>query len=130
LAHNLKQKQGSPTLYPVDQVESARFADRDRRTSADLLAQLVPNAQRSHGDREQGSMGRVTPAHVPISLKGRGTSLCSLTVEGKHSIIGSQPSTFSRQKMKYLLAFSNDMLMKSAMAYDHGYRALGSEPGL
>jgi hypothetical protein len=48
-AHNLKQKQGSPTLYPVDQVELARFADRDRRTCADLLAQLVPNAQRSHG---------------------------------------------------------------------------------
>jgi hypothetical protein len=47
LAHNLKQKQGSPTLYPVDQVELARFADRDRRTCADLLAQLVPNAQRS-----------------------------------------------------------------------------------
>jgi hypothetical protein len=49
LAHNLKQKQGSPTLYPVDQVELARFADRDRRTCADLLAQLVPNAQRSLG---------------------------------------------------------------------------------
>jgi hypothetical protein len=47
LAHNLKQKQGSPTLYSVDQVESARFADRDRQTSTDLLAQLVPNAQRS-----------------------------------------------------------------------------------
>ena len=47
LAHNLKQKQGSPTLYPVDQVESTRFADRDRWMSAVLLAQLVPNAQRS-----------------------------------------------------------------------------------
>jgi hypothetical protein len=47
LAHNLKQKQGSPALYPVDQVESARFADRDRRMSADLLVRLVPNAQHS-----------------------------------------------------------------------------------
>jgi hypothetical protein len=47
LAHNLKQKQGSPTLYPVDQVESAHFADRARWMSAVLLVQLVPNAQRS-----------------------------------------------------------------------------------
>jgi len=53
LAHNLKQKQGSPTLYPVDQVESARFAGRNRRASADLLAQLVPNAQRSPGIVDQ-----------------------------------------------------------------------------
>jgi hypothetical protein len=58
LAHNLKQKQGSPTLYPVDQVELARFADRDRRTCADLLAQLVPNAQRSR------QLGTVTLARV------------------------------------------------------------------
>jgi integrase/recombinase XerD len=55
LAHNLKQKQGSPTLYPVDQVELARFADRDRRTCADLLAQLVPNAQRSQAAHRRAS---------------------------------------------------------------------------
>ena len=30
--------------------------------------------------------------------------------------------------MKYLLAFSNDMMMKSAMADNHGYWSLGSEP--
>jgi hypothetical protein len=58
LAHNLKQKQGSPTLYPVDQVESARFADRDRRMSADLLAQLVPNAQRSPEARKEKQWAR------------------------------------------------------------------------